>query len=191
MDVEYVKAKISVWWNINDCKFPTNPEYVKSIANNIRLALSKANLLGELSISAYGDTNLIASEILNALSSIGISVHHVTSVSDSYFDECYKKIITDMSLWALDNPNANVLLIFANGGNAVPIISRALLKLSMKNYNILLAIPSQVDASLTDKANIVWLWPALFSGEGPMCIEEVNFKIRTLLNSHITTINLF
>jgi len=26
MDVEYVKAKISVWWNINDCKFPRNPE---------------------------------------------------------------------------------------------------------------------------------------------------------------------
>jgi len=93
------------------------------------LALSKANLHGKISISAYGDTNVIFSE-----------THHAIAVSNSYLDESYKKIITDMPMWALDNPNVNVLLVFGNGGDAVPIVSRALLKLSMRNYNILLAI---------------------------------------------------
>jgi len=58
MNLEYVKAKIPVWRNIDDCKVPTNLESVTRIANNIHLALSKANLHGELSISAYVDTHI-------------------------------------------------------------------------------------------------------------------------------------
>lgn len=78
MTMENANTNISVWWDVGNCQIPKNFHSIDCIVNNIRLSLLKANLRGKLSISAYGNTNLIASGLQHALSTAGISPY-VTS----------------------------------------------------------------------------------------------------------------
>ncbi|GKU91181.1 hypothetical protein SLEP1_g5087 [Rubroshorea leprosula] len=75
-EVQYVKAKTSVWWDIENCAVPKgcNPH---AIAQNIASALAKIGYCGPLSISAFGDTNRIPSSVQHALSSTGVTLNHV------------------------------------------------------------------------------------------------------------------
>lgn len=73
---QYLSAKISVWWDIENCAVPKGCE-PHSIAQNISSALVKMNYCGPLSISAYGDTHRIPPSIQQALSSTGIALNHV------------------------------------------------------------------------------------------------------------------
>lgn len=73
---QYVKAKTSVWWDIENCQVPRNCEPF-SIAQNISSALAAMNYKGAVTISAYGDTSRINSAAQQALSSTGISLNHV------------------------------------------------------------------------------------------------------------------
>ncbi|XP_044482846.1 uncharacterized protein LOC123209125 isoform X2 [Mangifera indica] len=73
---QYVKAKISVWWDIENCQVPKGCE-PHAIAQNISSAVAKLNYCGPLSISAYGDTNWIPQSVQHALSSTGISLNQV------------------------------------------------------------------------------------------------------------------
>lgn len=73
---EYSKAKISVWWDIENCQVPKGCE-PHSIAQNISSALVNMNYCGPVSISAYGDTNRIPSSVQQGLNSTGISLNHV------------------------------------------------------------------------------------------------------------------
>lgn len=75
--MENANTNISVWWDVGNCQIPTNFDSIDCIVNNIRLAFLKANLRGKLSISAYGNTNLIASGLQHALSTAGIPLCHV------------------------------------------------------------------------------------------------------------------
>ena len=77
MTMENANTNISVWWDVGNCQIPTNFDSIDCIAKNIRLALLNANLHGKLSISAYGNTNLIASGVQHALSTAGIPLCHV------------------------------------------------------------------------------------------------------------------
>ncbi|CAL5400052.1 unnamed protein product [Camellia sinensis] len=52
---QYEKAKISVWWDIENCQVPKGCD-PHAIAQNISSALVKMNYCGPVSISAYGDT---------------------------------------------------------------------------------------------------------------------------------------
>ena len=73
---QYVGAKTSVWWDIENCQVPKNFD-AHAIAQNISSALFKMNYCGPVSISAYGDTNRIPSSVQQALSSTGIALNHV------------------------------------------------------------------------------------------------------------------
>jgi hypothetical protein len=77
MTMENANTNISVWWDVGNCQIPTNFDSIDCVAKNIRLALSNANFHGKLSISAYGNTNLIPTEVQHALSTTGISLCHV------------------------------------------------------------------------------------------------------------------
>jgi hypothetical protein len=102
-------------------------------------------------------------------------------------------IMFDMLSWFgknRDNPS-NILYIGDDGG----CISETLNTLSMKQHNILLAVPSQAHADadeyLTAAASTIWLWPTLVSGGSPMYTEQVTLYI-SLWNSRIipsTTLN--
>jgi hypothetical protein len=69
-------AKISVWWDIENCHVPMGCD-PHAIAQNISSALVKMNYCGPVSISAYGDTHRIDSAVQQALSSTGIALNHV------------------------------------------------------------------------------------------------------------------
>ena len=73
---QYVTAKTSVWWDIENCQVPKNCD-PHTIAQNISSALVKMNYCGPVSISAYGDTNRIPASVQHALSSTGIALNHV------------------------------------------------------------------------------------------------------------------
>ena len=75
-EAQYVRAKTSVWWDIENCQVPRGCD-PHAIAQNISSALVKINYCGPVSISAYGDTTRIPSSVQQALSSTGIALNHV------------------------------------------------------------------------------------------------------------------
>ncbi|KAI3440963.1 uncharacterized protein J3R85_003002 [Psidium guajava] len=163
-EAQYVSAKTSVWWDIENCPVPKGCD-PHAIAQNISSALVKMNYCGPVSISAYGDTNGIPSSIQNALSSTGIALNHVPA---GVKDASDKKILVDMLFWAVDNPApANYLLISGDRD-----FSNALHQLRMRRYNILLAQPQKASAPLVAAAKSVWLWTNLADGGSPLASGE-------------------
>jgi hypothetical protein len=75
-EAQYTTAKISVWWDIENCHVPKGSD-PHAIAQNISSALVRMNYCGPVSISAYGDTTRIPASVQHALSSTGISLNHV------------------------------------------------------------------------------------------------------------------
>ncbi|KAF7818018.1 Meiosis regulator and mRNA stability factor 1 isoform A [Senna tora] len=163
-EAQYSSAKISVWWDIENCHVPKGCD-PHAIAQNISSALVQTNYCGPVSISAYGDTTRIPASVQHALSSTGISLNHVPA---GVKDASDKKILVDMLFWAVDNPApANYLLISGDRD-----FSNALHQLRMRRYNILLAQPQKASAPLVAAAKSVWLWTSLLAGGPPLTNGE-------------------
>ncbi|KAJ6414188.1 hypothetical protein OIU84_006919 [Salix udensis] len=163
-EAQYMSAKISVWWDIENCHVPRDCD-PHAIAQNISSALVKMNYCGPVSISAYGDTHRINSAVQQALSSTGIALNHVPA---GVKDASDKKILVDMLFWAVDNAApANYLLISGDRD-----FSNALHQLRMRRYNILLAQPQRASAPLLAAAKSVWLWTSLLAGGPPLSEGE-------------------
>ncbi|KAK4282611.1 hypothetical protein QN277_013968 [Acacia crassicarpa] len=166
-ELQYASAKISVWWDIENCQVPKGCD-THAIAQNISSALVKMNYYGPVSISAYGDTSRIPPSVQKALSSTAISLNHIPA---GVKDASDKKILVDMLLWAVDNPApANYLLISGDRD-----FSNALHQLRLRKYNILLAQPPKASAPLVAAAKCVWLWTSLLSGGAPLPSGESLF----------------
>ncbi|GFP87965.1 meiosis arrest female protein 1 [Phtheirospermum japonicum] len=165
---QYVKAKTSVWWDIENCHVPKSSD-PHTIAQNISSALVKMSYCGPVSISAYGDTTRISPAVQQALNSTGVALNHVPA---GVKDASDKKILVDMLFWAVDNPApANYLLISGDRD-----FSNALHQLRMRRYNILLAQPQKASAALIAAAKSVWLWTSLSAGGLPLTnAESVQF----------------
>ncbi|KAJ0079528.1 hypothetical protein Patl1_23900 [Pistacia atlantica] len=167
-EMQYVKAKTSVWWDVENCQVPKGCD-PHAIAQNISSAIAKLNYCGPLSISAYGDTNRIPQSVQHALSSTGISLNQVPA---GIKDASDKKILVDLLFWAVDNPApANIMLISGDRD-----FSNALHQLRMRRYNILLAQPQKASAPLLAAAKSTWLWTSLVTG-GPPLTDKIGNKI--------------
>ncbi|XP_010270979.1 PREDICTED: meiosis arrest female protein 1 [Nelumbo nucifera] len=161
---QYISAKTSVWWDIENCAVPKECD-PHAIAKNISSALAKMNYSGPVSISAYGDTSGIRASVQHALSSTGVALNHVPA---GVKDASDKKILVDMLFWAVDNPApANFLLISGDRD-----FSNALHQLRMRRYNILLAQPQNASVPLVAAASTVWLWTTLVAGGPPLANGE-------------------
>ncbi|KAF5187189.1 Meiosis arrest female protein [Thalictrum thalictroides] len=162
---QYIEAKTSVWWDIENCQVPKGCD-PHAIAQNVRSSLINMNYCGQISISAYGDTNRIPLSVQQALNSTGITLNHVPAGAKDASD---KKILVDMLFWAVDNPApANYLLISGDRD-----FSNALHQLRMRRYNILLAQPQNASAPLLAAAKSVWLWTRLLAGGPPLANSEL------------------
>ncbi|KAF5809901.1 putative NYN domain, limkain-b1-type, meiosis regulator and mRNA stability factor 1 [Helianthus annuus] len=157
---QYAKAKISVWWDIENCQVPKGCE-PHSIAQNISSALVNMNYCGPVSISAYGDTNRIPASVQQGLNSTGIALNHVPA---GVKDASDKKILVDMLFWAVDNPAPGNYLLISGDRD----FSNALHQLRMRKYNILLAQPQKASVSLLAAAKTVWQWTSLLAGGPPL-----------------------
>ncbi|CAN6912625.1 unnamed protein product [Brassica oleracea] len=154
-EAEYATAKTSVWWDIENCPVPKGWD-AHTIAQKLSSALVNLNYRGPLTITAYGNTELIPKPVQQALSSAGISLNHVPSGKKDASD---KKILVDMFLWVLENPApANLMLISGDGD-----FSYALNRLRMLRYNILLAHPLQASPFLVASARTSWMWRSLIA----------------------------
>ncbi|CAH2044053.1 unnamed protein product [Thlaspi arvense] len=159
-EAEYARAKTSIWWDIENCAVPKGCD-AHGIAQKLRSSLMEMNYCGPLSISSYGNTDLIPNSVQQALSSTGVSLNHVPSGRKDASD---KKILVDLFLWVVENPApANIMLISGDGD-----FSDALHRLRMRRYNILLAHPPQVSASLVASAKTTWLWRSLLASGCPL-----------------------
>nr|XP_043621380.1 uncharacterized protein LOC122593094 [Erigeron canadensis] len=161
---QYRKAKISVWWDIENCQVPKGCE-PHSIAQNISSALANMNYCGPVSISAYGDTTRITASVQQGLNSTGIALNHVPA---GVKDASDKKILVDMLFWAVDNPAPGNYLLISGDRD----FSNALHQLRMRKYNILLAQPHKASVSLLAAAKSVWLWTSLLAGGPPQTNGE-------------------
>ncbi|KAK1434528.1 hypothetical protein QVD17_00275 [Tagetes erecta] len=164
IEKQYAKAKISVWWDIENCQVPKGFE-PHSIAQNISSALVNMNYCGPVSISAYGDTNRIPNSVQQGLNSTGIALNHVPA---GVKDASDKKILVDMLFWAVDNPAPGNYLLISGDRD----FSNALHQLRMRKYNILLAQPQKASVSLVAAAKSVWLWTSLLAGGPPLTNKE-------------------
>ncbi|KAJ6359566.1 hypothetical protein OIU77_003719 [Salix suchowensis] len=164
-EAQYVNAKTSVWWDIENCAVPRDCD-PHAIAQNISSALAKMNYCGPVSISAYGDTHRIDSVVQQALSSTGVSLNHVPA---GVKDASDKKILVDMLFWAVDNAAPGNYLLISGDRD----FSNALHQLRMRRYNILLAQPQKASASLLAAAKSVWLWTSLLAGGKPLTAGEL------------------
>ncbi|XP_051132655.1 uncharacterized protein LOC127252506 [Andrographis paniculata] len=167
---QYVKAKTSVWWDIENCHVPKTCD-PHAIAQNISSALVKMNYCGPVSISAYGDTTRISSGVQQALNSTGIALNHVPA---GVKDASDKKILVDMLFWAVDNPAPGTYLLISGDRD----FSNALHQLRMRRYNILLAQPQKASAPLLAAAKSVWLWTSLVAGGPPLANVEPSQFVR-------------
>ncbi|KAM0951258.1 putative NYN domain, limkain-b1-type, meiosis regulator and mRNA stability factor 1 [Dioscorea sansibarensis] len=157
---EYGTARTSVWWDIENCHVPKGYD-AHVIAQNITSALAAVGYKGLVTISVYGDTNKIPTNVQHALSGTGIALNHVPS---GVKDASDKKILVDMLFWAVDNPPpANYLLISGDRD-----FSNALHQLRMRRYNILLAHAPNVSQALVAAAKTVWHWTSLLAGGLPL-----------------------
>lgn len=177
--MEYAKKKILVWWDLNSCQVPTDFKKVSSIAKNIRVALRNANFHGEITVKAYGDEDIIPSEVRQALYFTGISLH-LSGVNDSY-----KSMWMNMRMFPVDNPTPANILYIGRGGYAITTVLNSL---ADKNFNILLAVPSvaDADASFTAAASAIWLLPTLLLGGNPMGQEHVQEQTMEYENKSIS-----
>ncbi|KAF8083748.1 hypothetical protein N665_0754s0005 [Sinapis alba] len=154
-EAEYARCKTSVWWDIENCAVPKGCD-AHGITLKLSTALANMNYCGPLSISSYGNTDLIPKAVQHALSSTGISLNHVPSGRKDASD---KKILVDMFLWVVENPPpANIMLISGDID-----FSDALHRLRMRRYNILLAHPQKISPSLVASAKTSWLWRSLLA----------------------------
>ncbi|XP_013621449.1 PREDICTED: uncharacterized protein LOC106327752 isoform X2 [Brassica oleracea var. oleracea] len=157
-EAEYTRAKTSVWWDIENCAVPKGYD-AHGITQKLTTALANMNYCGPLSISSYGNTDLIPKAVQQALSSTGISLNHVPSGRKDASD---KKILVDMFLWVVENPPpANIMLISGDID-----FSDALHRLRMRRYNILLAHPQRTSPYLVASAKTSWLWRSLLLASG-------------------------
>lgn len=85
---QYIAAKTSVWWDIENCQVPHGFDPTR-IAQNISSSLVKLNYCGPVSISAYGDTYRIPPAVQQALSSTGISLNHVPAGNFLFYSTLY------------------------------------------------------------------------------------------------------
>lgn len=77
-DTSWKDVDISVWWDFENCGVPKEIEkyYVSS---NITSGLRNSGFRGPVSIHGYGDTIQLSRKVQEALTSTGISLHHVPS----------------------------------------------------------------------------------------------------------------
>ncbi|KAM0040568.1 putative NYN domain, limkain-b1-type, meiosis regulator and mRNA stability factor 1 [Helianthus debilis subsp. tardiflorus] len=165
IEQQYATAKISVWWDIENCQVPKGCQ-PHSIAQNISSALVDMNYCGPVSISAYGDTNGIPASVQQGLNSTGIALNHVPA---GIKDASDKKILVDMLFWAIDNPAPATYLLISGDRD----FSSALHQLRMRKYNILLAQPQKASMTLVAAAKSVWLWTSLLAGGPPLTKGEL------------------
>ncbi|KAL3652055.1 hypothetical protein CASFOL_001736 [Castilleja foliolosa] len=157
---QFCSAKISVWWDLENCHVPMGCD-PDNIAQNIRSALAKLNYCGPITFSACGDCTRIPDDVHSAPFYTGIDLKHVPDG----FNYASNKILVDMLLWSVNNPApANYLLISEEMN-----FPYALHQLRIRGYNILLAHPQPIKASsgLVDAATYLWNWTSLVYGGLP------------------------
>ncbi|XP_056857273.1 uncharacterized protein LOC130506611, partial [Raphanus sativus] len=166
---EFVTAKTSVWWDVENCGVPKGCEGHK-IALNIKSALEKMKYCGPVTINAYGDINQMRFSVQQALSSTGVSLNHVPP---GVKDGSDKKIFVDMLLWAMENrAPANIMLISGDGD-----YSYVLHRLRMMGYNVLLVRPEHASRFLIAATNTIWLWRSIVAGgSGPLALAPMLFN---------------
>ncbi|XP_071735037.1 uncharacterized protein [Rutidosis leptorrhynchoides] len=160
----YTRAKISVWWDIENCKVPKDCE-PDLIAANIKSALENLGYFGPISFQVYGDfcdKERIPVNVQIGLSDTRVELNHVPRGSKD------NAMLLDMVFWAFDN-RAPGNILFISGD---PSFSAALHRLRWRKHNILVAAQPHASEGLVAAANHVWEFSTLLAGGPPLTNAE-------------------
>lgn len=156
---EVLLTPVVVLWDIENCKVPKDA-LVEHIAENIRDALRMIPAVDSVAakIQSYGK---VAASIRKGLENTGVK--HVGTLNRRK-DTADKHILTDMFLFALDNPAPAAILLISGDADFAPAVR----KLVDRGYTIVVAVPPQgtAAADLLSSGTHVWDWPSLARGKG-------------------------
>jgi len=128
-------------------------------AQAITAAIESRGIKGPIHITAVGDMLWLPSTDQEALSlDAGVYLRHIPHDADCPPD---RFLFIDLMFWALHNPPPAHLFLVTVDGSSAGILHR----LSMCNYNILLATKEPAPGFLRSAAIIGWDWDALVRGE--------------------------
>ncbi|CAH2047972.1 unnamed protein product, partial [Thlaspi arvense] len=164
----FAAAKTDVFWDIDDCPIPDDLD-PEMISQNIRSALKDKAYLGEVSISAYGDTNQIQGEFCSA----GITPIHVPAGETS----ARVRIMVKLVGWALDNPGSNLMLIVQDISRNSAYME-ALHFVRRRNCKLLIAQPQDASGHLLRMVSTEWRWSSLSYGGKPITQSERKSKVK-------------
>ncbi|KAF3553376.1 hypothetical protein F2Q69_00015264 [Brassica cretica] len=150
IDSHDTKGNTGIFWSIEDCPIPSGLDPL-TFFFDVKKVLWGRNV----SVMAYCDQN-------RSLDDFSLNDNlHITLVHTADKYARIKKMFKDIFLWALENPESNVLVIT----KSIPfhisyVIDDAL---SSRNYNLVLADPHAVGY-----VNSVWISTSLFGGGNPI-----------------------
>ncbi|CAA7041583.1 unnamed protein product [Microthlaspi erraticum] len=149
------QADIATWvlWDISRCPVPSDVD-ARRVGPFIRRALKSLGYNGDLTITAIGILSQVPIDVLRALSSTGIHLHHVPTMYN-------KSIMTSVYMWEMDNlPPANVMLI-----SIQRIFGQFIADLSEKYYVLGSKVPydRQLEPTVFARRAGCFLWESLLA----------------------------
>ncbi|CAF2267268.1 unnamed protein product [Brassica napus] len=149
-DCHDTKGNTGIFWSIEDCPIPSGLDPL-TFFFDVKKVLWGRNV----SVMAYCDQN-------RSLDDFSLNDNlHITLVHTADKYARIKKMYKDIFLWALENPESNVLVITKSMPFHITyVIDDAL---SSRNYNLVLADPHAVGY-----VNSVWISTSLFGGGNPI-----------------------
>ncbi|CAA7034217.1 unnamed protein product [Microthlaspi erraticum] len=150
------QADIATWvlWDISRCPVPTDVD-ARRVGPFIRRALKSLGYNGDLTITAVGILSQVPIDVLRALSSTRINLHHVPTMVNN------KSIMTSVYMWKSDNPPpANVMLI-----SLQRIFGQFIADLSEKYYVLGSKVPydRQLEPTVFARRAGCFLWESLLA----------------------------
>ncbi|CAA7034203.1 unnamed protein product [Microthlaspi erraticum] len=149
------QADIATWvlWDIGRCPVPSDVDAGR-VGPFIRRALKNLGYNGDVTITAIGILSQVPIDVLRALSSTGIKLHHVPTMYN-------KSILTSLIMWEMDtSPPANVMLI-----SLQRIFGQYIADLSEEYYVLGSKVPydRQLDPTVFARRAGCFLWESLLA----------------------------
>ncbi|KAG7565888.1 NYN domain limkain-b1-type [Arabidopsis suecica] len=152
-------AETGVFWDLDDCPIPDDLTPAL-IYDNIKVALKNVGYNGKVSIVAYS----VANQTKEDFDFVNIKL-----INPGTSQEKVNMMFKDVYMWGINHRDepTNLMVISKDISQDVDFVS-ALVQLSKKENNILLAHPRNTSGVLLRTASSVWLWTSLSTGGSPL-----------------------
>ncbi|CAA7019395.1 unnamed protein product [Microthlaspi erraticum] len=155
-------AETAVFWDVDSCPNPSDDDILdySLIDCNIISALQDHGYLGDVTIRAFSESNIIRDELFGTTG--------ITLVPTDEGNRA-EQIMHDMCLWITGHhrkQRANLMIISGAISNDLPRFVERIALLRSIGFNVIIAQPEIPSEALLSYVSDVWLWETLAAG-GP------------------------